>query len=333
VEDKLRQLAVTRSLTAIDEQDFLRCRDGYRPPMGALDAVDQLPSTRQCGRDNWGVDAAMQGFFDAIAQAWRIRMVAERIAARARLRLIKQWLQAGRLDTDGTVRHPGTGTPPGGTVAPSLAHGYLHDAVDLWFDRVVQHPWRGEACLIRDADDFVWALARQPAAERFSTMRGQRLGKFGLELSAEKTRVMPFSRQPPAPQTSGELLGFEWRGDKDRAGPDHLTRRTARKQRRNSLKRFTPWGREHRHLRLGVLCARLHAKLRGYDHDDGVPGNGAGLKPFCSHALGMLKTWLHRRSQRRRYNWAGDNALLAHFNSERPRILGRPQTSVAASKA
>jgi hypothetical protein len=35
VEDKRLQLAVTRLLTAIDEQDCLRCSDGYRPHIGA----------------------------------------------------------------------------------------------------------------------------------------------------------------------------------------------------------------------------------------------------------------------------------------------------------
>jgi RNA-directed DNA polymerase len=36
VEDKLLQLAVTRILQAIYEQDFLRCSYGYRPNVGAL---------------------------------------------------------------------------------------------------------------------------------------------------------------------------------------------------------------------------------------------------------------------------------------------------------
>jgi retron-type reverse transcriptase len=64
VEDKLLQLAVTRLLTAIDEQDFLRCSDGYRPHIGALDAVDTRTLTRPCGRDHGVVEADMQGFFD-----------------------------------------------------------------------------------------------------------------------------------------------------------------------------------------------------------------------------------------------------------------------------
>lgn len=333
VEDKRLQLAVTRLLTAIYEQDFLRCSDGYRPHIGALDAVDTLTITLQFGRYNWVVEADIQGLFDNIDHEWMLRMLAKRIDDRALLRLIKKWLKAGVLDTDGQVLHPVTGTPQGGIVSPILANVYLHYALDLWFEKVVKHQCRGEACLIRYADDFVCACERQEEAECFYTMLGQRLGKFGLELAAEKTRVIPFSRQPPAPKTSCEFLGFEFRWDKDRAGTAHVTRRTARKKLRNSLKRFTHWCRANRNLRLGVLFARLNAKLRGYYHYDGVPGNFAGLKQFFSQALGILKKWLNRRSQRRSYNWAGYNELLAHFNLERPRIFGRPKTRMAPSKA
>jgi RNA-directed DNA polymerase len=116
VEDKLLQLAVTRLLTAIDEQDFLRCSDGYRPHIGALDAVDKLTIKLQFGRYNWVVEADITGFFDTIDHEWMIRMVAERIDDRALLRLIKKWLKAGVLDTDGKVLHPVTGTPQGGIV-------------------------------------------------------------------------------------------------------------------------------------------------------------------------------------------------------------------------
>jgi RNA-directed DNA polymerase len=118
VEDKLLQLAVTRILTAIDEQDFLRCSYGYRPHIGALDAVDKLTITRQFGRYHWVVEADIKGFFDTIDHEWMIRMVAERIEDRALLRLIQKWLKAGLLDTDGKVLHPVTGTPQGGVVTP-----------------------------------------------------------------------------------------------------------------------------------------------------------------------------------------------------------------------
>jgi len=50
VEDKLLQLAVARLLEAIYEQDVLRGSYGYRPQVGALEAVDTRTITLQCGR-------------------------------------------------------------------------------------------------------------------------------------------------------------------------------------------------------------------------------------------------------------------------------------------
>ena len=119
VEDKLRQLAVTRLLTAIDAQDVRRCRDGYRPHMGALEAVDTLTITRPFGRYAWVVEAAITGVFDPIDHAWLSRRLAARSEDRAHLRLIQTWLKAGVLDTDGQVLPPVTGTPQGGVVSPS----------------------------------------------------------------------------------------------------------------------------------------------------------------------------------------------------------------------
>ena len=68
--------------------------------------------------------------------------------------------QAGVLDTDGKVTHPLTGTPQGGIVSPILANVYLHHALDLWFHEVVKWHTKGEACLIRYADDFVCAFQK-----------------------------------------------------------------------------------------------------------------------------------------------------------------------------
>jgi group II intron reverse transcriptase/maturase len=114
VEDKLLQRAVARILEAIYEQDFLRCSYGYRPNVGALDAVDKLTGKLQFGRYHFVVEADIQGFFDNIQHDWLIRMWQERLEDGALLRLIRKWLRAGVLETDGQVIHPVTGTPQGG---------------------------------------------------------------------------------------------------------------------------------------------------------------------------------------------------------------------------
>jgi RNA-directed DNA polymerase len=264
VEDKRLQRAVARLLEAIYEQDFRRGSDGYRPQVGALDAVDTLTIKLQVGRYAWVVEADIKKFFDTIEHDWMVRMLAERLDDGALRRLSRKWLKAGVLDTDGQVLHPVTGTPQGGTVSPVLANVFLHYVLDLWFETVVKRHCRGEACLMRYADDFVCAFEDQAEAERFSNVLGQRLEKFGLELAAAKTRIIPFSRHRHAGKTSFEFLGFEVRWGKDRKGKEHLKRHTARKKLRASLKRFTGWCQENRHHRLPGLFQRLNAKLRGY---------------------------------------------------------------------
>lgn len=262
IEDKLLQLAVTRILEAIYEQDFLRCSYGYRPNVGALDAVDKLTVKLQFGQYNFVVEADIQGFFDNLDHEWLVRMLEERIDDKQLIRLIQKWLKAGVLDTDGQVLHPTAGTPQGGVISPILANVYLHYALDVWFHKVVRPSCKGEACLIRYADDFVAAFEYQHEAERFYHVLGQRLGKFGLALAADKTRIIPFDRAQS--ETGFDFLGFEFRWGKDRAGKPHLKRRTAPKKLRQSIQNFTDWCRQNRNLRLPYLFRQLNAKLRGY---------------------------------------------------------------------
>jgi len=297
VEDKLLQLAVARILEAIYEQDFLRCSYGYRPGVGALDAVDKLTVKLQFGQYEYVVEADIKGFFEHIDPRWMMRMLEERIDDRAFMRLIGKWLKAGVLDTDGKVLHPVTGTPQGGVVSPVLANVYLHYALDMWFHRVVKRGCCGEACLIRYADDYVCAFEKREDAERFI-----------------RSRVIPFSRRGSG-KSSFEFLGFEFRWGKDRGGKDHLERRTSRKKLRDSLRCFTEWCKESRHRRLKVLFERLNAKLRGHYNYYGVCGNYASLAEFFGRAMRILKKWLDRRSQRRSYNcrkWLSDIVTSSH---------------------
>lgn len=332
IEDKLLQLAVTRILQAIYEHDFLRCSYGYRPNVGALDAVDWLTIKLQFGRYNAVVEADIKGFFDNINHDWMIRMLEERIEDGAFLRLIQKWLKAGVLDTDGQVLHPVTGTPQGGIVSPVLANVYLHYALDLWFHKVIKSRCQGEACLIRYADDFVAAFQYQDDAERFYQELSQRLAKFGLELSADKTRVIPFSQHYDLGKTSFDFLGFEFRWGTDRKGQPRVQRRTARKKLRNSLQQFTDWCREKCSVRMKDLFRELNAKLRGYYNYYGVNGNSASLKQFFHQAMRILFKWLNRRSQKHSYTWTGFRELLRDFQVEQPYIVGRPKARRAVSE-
>jgi RNA-directed DNA polymerase len=324
IQDKLLQMAVKRILEAIFEQDFLRCSYGYRPGVGVLDAVDKLTVKLQFGKYNYVVEADISGFFDNIDHDWLLKMLAERVDDKSFLWLIGKWLKAGVLETDGKVLHPVTGTPQGGIVSPILANVYLHFALDLWFQKVVIPRCSGEACLIRYADDFVCAFEKEEDVRRFYEVLGERLKKFNLELSAEKTHIIPFSPTGSG-STSFDFLGFEYRWGKDRAGKPHVEKRTARKNLRNSLTRFKLWFKENRHRRLPDLFRLLNAKLMGYFNHFGVHGNIRSLEYFYYQVIRQMWKYLNRRSQRKSYNWEGFKQLLSQFGVVKPHIVNRPK--------
>jgi len=322
-EDKLLQLAVAKILEAIYEQDFLECSYGYRPGRSPLDAVKRLTDELQYGKYCWVAEADIKGFFDNIDHDWMVRMLEERIDDKPFLHLIRKWLKAGILDTDGRVIHPATGTPQGGIVSPILANLYLHYALDLWFEKKIKPVCQGSALLIRFADDFVCAFQHQKDAEHFMEQLGLRLGKFGLETAPDKTRLLRFCRYDLAGSGLFDFLGFEFRWAVGRNGGRFVKRRTSRKKLCASIAAFTAWIKKERHQRTGRIFATLNSKYRGYWNYYGVIGNSASLQRFFRTTQRLLFKWLNRRSQRRSYTWNGFNALVNYFMVERPRITER----------
>lgn len=87
--------------------------------------------------------------------------------------------------------------------------------MDEWFTQAVQPRLRGPSTLVRFCDDFVMLFAHRDDAERVLAVLGKRLGKFGLQLHPDKTRMVDFrprrgpsdNSESPLP-TSFNFLGF-----------------------------------------------------------------------------------------------------------------------------
>jgi RNA-directed DNA polymerase len=91
------------------------------------------------------------------------------------------------------------------------------------------------------ADGFVCAFEYEQDAQSFFKALEFWLEKFGLQLAADKTRVIHFSQSNKPGSTRFDFLGFEFRWDRDGAGKPHVVRRTSRKKLRNSIANFTQW--------------------------------------------------------------------------------------------
>jgi len=215
--DKLLQRAVTMILEAIFESVFLTCSFGYRPHIGALDAIKELSYQLWFRGYNYVVEADIKSFFDNINHDLLMEMLSEKIDDKSFLRLIRKWLKAG-VSEAGKVINPVTGTPQGGIISPIPANIYLHYVLDEWFEEVVKAHCRGKVYQCRYADDFVCLFQYEDDARRFYKALGLRLSKYGLSLAEDKTRMIRFSRLHMEDKTWFEFPGFEFRQGRNRAG-------------------------------------------------------------------------------------------------------------------
>ena len=142
---------------------------------------------------NWVLDADFSDYFSSLDHQWLVKFLEHRIADRRVLRLVQKWLAAGVIE-NGSWTAFEEGVPQGASVSPLLANVYAHYVLDLW-----AHQWRtrhahGDVVIVRWADDFVVGFEHREDAERFWAELRDRLAKFGLELNAEKTRLIEFGR-------------------------------------------------------------------------------------------------------------------------------------------
>src|SRR5271166_3105548 len=193
LEDKIVQQAVVTTLNQIYEVDFQGFSYGFRPARSPHQALDALTVGIQRKRVNWVLDADIRGFFDNMSHEWTMKFVEHRVADRRILRLIQKWLKAG-VSEDGQWSETNVGTPQGAVVSPLLANVYLHYVFDLWADTWRKKVAQGDMIVVRYADDLVAGFQSRAEAERFLSEFRDRLVRFGLELHAEKTRLIEFGR-------------------------------------------------------------------------------------------------------------------------------------------
>ena len=178
------------------------------------------------------------------------------------------------------------GTPQGGILSPILSNIYLHYCLDLWFEKVVKKQMRGFCQLIRYADNFVVGFQKAREARAFERSLRERLGKFGLKVSEEKSRIISFGRYPYlSAQKEGkrvatfDFLGFTHYCTKTRRGYFRLGRKTAKVKFRQRIKELNQWLKSARNIaKLQEWWEVLKMKLLGHYQYYGISGNMAEIK-------------------------------------------------------
>jgi len=165
-EDKIVQKGITKILNAIYENDFLDCSFGFRPNRNCHDALKILNQYIEKRAVSYVVDVDIKGFFDNVDHKWMMEFLKLRITDPNLLRIISRFLKGGYME-EGKRYKTDTGTPQGGVISPILANVYLHYVLDLWFEKVVRKQCKGQAYIVRYADDFVYCFQNKSEAQQF----------------------------------------------------------------------------------------------------------------------------------------------------------------------
>lgn len=326
-EDKLVQHALKMGLEAIYEQDFMDFPYGFRPQKSMHDALKELTEIIQYGKISYVVDADIQGFFNHVDHEWLMKFLELRIADPNIHRLVRRMLKAG-IQEEGSIEPTEEGTPQGSVVFPMLANVYLHYVLDLWFTVTVKKQCRGQAEIVRFADDFVCCFQYKEDAERFYAALRLRLKKFKLSIAEEKTKIIAFGRfaeedhkrEGKGKPKTFDFLGFTHCCSKSQKGAFRVKRITSGKKFKQKMKAMKTWIKCNRHMVQEEFLKTIRSKLMGHYRYYGITDNFDKIKSYYIQTIHLMFKWLNRRSQRKSFTRQRFYEVREHFKLPQPYI-------------
>ena len=172
-------------------------------------------------------------------------------------------------------------------------------------------------------------FAYKDDAERVLEVLGKRLGKYGLQLHPDKTRMVDFryrqfpqhDREEATLATTFNFLGFTHVWGRSRKGKLVVRQVTAKDRFARTLKAIDQQCRRMRHWMLREQHQRLCQMLRGHYAYFGLSDNGVRLDALCHQAQRCWRKWLSRRSNESSLSWARFKRVLEHLPLPRPRLV------------
>ena len=328
VMDKVAQLAMTRILSAIYEQDFPPLSYGYRKGKDAHECLKEINHMIMKQKVNYILDADIEGFFDNLDHKWLMRCLSERISDTPFKKVVWKFLKAGVLK-EGKFFLTTEGSPQGGIISPVLANIYLHYALDLYFERKIKPTLKGYSKLVRYADDFLIGIQHQAEAVKIQEELVKRLQKFGLTLSEEKTAIKEFGRfasenrqrrERGKPETFN-FLGFTRYCSKTRDGRFQVRIKTQGKRLNKAIMEMNTYLKRVRNmLKPKEIWQIVAAKLTGHYNYYGVSGNFELMQTYYLRTRNQLFRWLNKRSEKTSFSWDKFQRYLKIYPLPEPKL-------------
>ena len=319
-EDKLVQGVMANALTMVYETKFMEFSYGFRPKRDCHKATNALREIIITKKIDFVVDVDIKGFFDNVNHEWLIKFLEHDIEDKNFIRYVKRFLKAGIME-EGKYLESDQGTPQGGLISPILSNVYLHYVLDLWFEKKIRCDCNGEAHMIRYADDFVCCFQYESEARRFYTKLKERLAKFGLEISEEKSKIIRFGRyaREKGSKEAFDFAGFTHINATSRNGKYIVRSQTSQKKLSLKMQAAKEWLRQNLHLEKCELVRKLNQKLVGHYRYYGVTNNYCKMQLFVDYVQRALFKALNRRSQKR-MSWEKFSKFLEYNPLAIPKI-------------
>lgn len=318
VADRVAQTVVKHYLEPQVEPKFHPDSYAYRPGKSALDAVGT--ARKRCWRANWVIDLDVKGFFDNLDHDLVMRAVRVHTDEPWIHLYVERWLKAPAQFQDGKVVERTKGSPQGGVISPLLANIFMHHAFDDWMRR--KFP---ERQFERYADDaLIHCVSKAQAAYMLRAVR-QRLQDCGLELHAEKTKIVyckDDDRRENHEHTKFDFLGYTFRPRraKNRWGKFFISFLPAvsKKAAKRIRARMRSWrlAATRNNQSLEQLARRVNPYLRGWMNYYGRFYR-SGIIQVLRHLERLMVKWVmrkytrFRRRERAATHWLGRVARRA----------------------
>lgn len=226
--DRLIQQCILQVLEPICEAKFFKRSNGFRPDHSAENAIAQAERMIQSVGCHYVIDIDIKSFFDNVnhgkllKQMWTLGIRDKKL-----LSIISAMLKA---EVAG-IGFPEKGTPQGGIISPLLSNIVLNELdwwiVSQWEEMPTQKNYvhriyangtpdksntiralrttkLKECYVVRYADDFkIFCKKRSDAVKLFEATKQWLLGRLGLEISPEKSKIVNLKRH------YSEFLGFK----------------------------------------------------------------------------------------------------------------------------
>jgi len=323
-EDKLVQGVMRKVLDEIYREKFYDFSYGFREGKGCHQAITEVQNIIGTKKISFVVDADIKGFFDNVDHDWLMKFLEHDIEDKNFLRYVKRFLKAGIME-ELAYTESDKGTPQGGSISPVLANIYLHYVLDMWFEKAIKGKYKGEAYIVRYADDFVCMFQYENEANAFYRELTERLKKFGLELAEDKSRVIPFGRFARENSKDGktatfDFLGFTHINGKTRTGKYRVVHRTSKAKLKVKRQTVKEWLKYNIQNKPSDTIKALNRKLIGHYRYYGISGNSKSINDFYLYIVWQLYFALTRRSQRAYLTWGRYMSLLEKHPIAKPKI-------------